>query len=317
MNEQLQKSILQTLAYWDIFEHPLTKEELYHRFFDTNFTDLRLSYVDFINQLEQMEHLQQIEQKDGFNFLPGREKIVDTRQLRVKWIEKKMKIAKRGIKKLARIPFVRAVFVCNTLAMGTADEDSDIDVLIIVRKGRIFLTRVLSVLVLSLFGLRRTKKKINNKICLSFYLADDNLNLEKIAIKDDLYLINWLNNLLPAYDPSDLHGSILRANKWAEKYLVNGWKNMECGMWNVECVGMLKKFFEKLWGGRYGDLIEAQAKGAQLTKMKLNYTSVQNALDTRVVVSDSMLKFHEKDRRLEYRERWEEKCRQISNSPNF
>ena len=78
-----------------------------------------------------------------------------------------------------------------------------------------------------------------------------------------------------------------------------------------------KKILEKVWGAKYGDLIEAQAKGAQLAKMKMNYNSAQNIPDTRVIVSDSMLKFHENDRREEYREKWLEKCREISNSPNF
>ncbi len=306
--EKLQKSILQTLAYWDIFEYPLTKEELW-RFLYTDYTDFKLDYTEFLIQLDSLHGV--VEQSRGFYFLPGQEEVVAVRQNKVKWIEKKMKIAKRGIKKLFAIPFVRAVFVCNTVAMGTADKDSDIDILIIARKGRIFLVRVLSVLVLSLFRLRRTKKKINNKICLSFYLADDNLNLEKIAIKDDIYLVNWLNNLIPVYDPDDLHEDVLRANGWVNKYLVNGLKNVESGKWKVESGKWFKGLIEKMWGGEYGNLLEKQAKGAQLAKMKLNYTSVQNANDTRVVVSDSILKFHEKDKREEYRDKWLEKCKKI------
>lgn len=302
MNDQLQKSILQTLSFWDIFDYPLTKEELYHGLCCIDDTDFRIEYTDF---LQQFEHLEHIEHKDWFYFLPGREEIVAKRQLKVKLIEQKMKIARRGIKKLAKVPFVRAVFVCNTVAMGFADEDSDIDVFIIVKKGRIWLARFLATLALSLFGLRRTKTKIKNRICLSFYLSDDSLNLEKIAVKDDIYLIYWIDNLIPVYDPHNLHQSILQANRWVRKYLPNGLRTY-LGV-GAYCNTLIRKLFEKMWGGSYGDLIEKQAKGIQQAKMKINSRSAQNASDTRVVVSDSMLKFHETDRREEYKKMWVEK----------
>jgi hypothetical protein len=55
----------------------------------------------------------------------------------------------------------------------------------------------------------------------------------------------------------------------------------------------------------------------QLAKMKMNLHSLQNEADTRVVISDEMLKFHENDRREEYRDKWLEKCNKIFNSINF
>jgi len=312
---KFQKIILQTLAFWDMFEHPLTKEELYHGLCYTDSTDYKLDYVNYLNQLEQLVLLQQFEQQEGFYFLAGRGAIVAIRQNRIRIIEDKMKIAKRGIRKLSKVPFVRAVFVCNTLAMGVSDEDSDIDVLVIVKNGRLWLARLLATIVLSLFGLRRTKNKIKDKICLSFYLADNNLNLEKIAIQSpDIYLMYWINNLIPVYDPDKLHSSMMKANSWVKKFLPNGLQAYEVGVqWRVGANGrspvpIIKNLLEKFWGGGYGDLIENQAKGIQQAKMKRNYLSLQNVGDTRVVVNDQIMKFHETDRREEYRDRWVEKC---------
>jgi len=306
MDEKLKQSILQTLAYFDIFNYPLTGPELHQYLWGCK---KKINLADFLIQLSNQDFLGF---KDGFYFLHGREEVVAERQSLVKILEKKMKIAVRGGKKIATVPFVRAVFVCNTLGGVGLSEDSDIDVFIIVKKGRLWLSRMLVTFILSIFGLRRTKTKINNRICLSFYVTDENLNLFKVALSEpDIYLVYWLDQLIPIYDPDNLHKSIMKANVWTEKYLSNGLKEFQVSdRWQVRLGGFkfgLKNFFEKTWGSAYGEMLEKQAKGIQITRMKKNYTSVQNQPDTRVVVNDGMLKFHENDRREEYRKKWEDK----------
>lgn len=299
--------ILQTLAYFDVFGYPLTREEIF-RFIYTEGKEVKEG-TEFFNILQDLDS------KEGYYFLPGRGEIVEKRQRNIWFVESKMKRALRGIKKLARVPFVRAVFVCNTVAGVGVEESSDIDVFIITKKGRIFLARAVATFYLGLFNMRRTKRKIKNKICLSFYVADNNLNLQSVAFENDVYLMYWLAQLIPVYDPDNLFGSLQKANTWVKKYLPNAFQSYNLiPRWKVESgkVGSgIKRFLEKIWIGNYGDLMEKQAKGMQLNKMKMNVSSVQDENDTRVVVSDVMLKFHEKDRREEYRGIWENKCNKL------
>ena len=315
MDEKLKQSILKTLAYFDVFGYPLTKEEIwkylvYYGYPDN--TDLWITYTDFVCQLQQLEQLHQFQHKDGFYFLSGREENVAIRQRAVKWFEQKMKIAKRAVKKIRWAPFLRAVFVCNTLAGPGLKEESDIDVFIITRRGRIWLVRFLATLVLKFFRLRTFKNKTKDKVCLSFYVTDDNLNLSKIAIDEDVYLMYWLAQLIPIYDPDNLRSSIQRANQWVKKYLPNAFVPFELSerlrVGNRKISKFVKNLLEKIWGGGYGDLMERQAREAQKARIKMSYKGAG------VIVNDSMLKFHENDRRAEYRQRWLEK---ISNSPNF
>lgn len=298
MGEKIRESILRTLAYFDIFCYPLTEQEIRRYIYCADSTDT----ADLAAVLCGLQH------KDGFYFLPCREETIVARQRAIRLVEDKMKVAVKGIKKIRWVPFVRAVFVCNTVAGAVAEENSDVDVFIVVKQGRIWLARALATLTLSFFRLRRTKRKIKNRICLSFYVTDDNLNLENIAIEDDVYLKYWLAQLFPVYDPDNLLAQIQIANQWVKKNLPNAFVPfVPISRWQVRDSRLsvkIKNLLEKMWSGGYGDLMEAQARGMQKARMALNYMSAQNEPDTRVVVSDSMLKFHEKDSREGYRDEW-------------
>ena len=310
----MSNSVLKTLAYFDIFNTPLTKEEI----FRWNWEETAPDYLSFIKNLNSLTDKKIIESKDGYYFLPGREDSVYLRQKTVPIIDKKMRTAVKGIKKIRWVPFIEAVFVCNTVAGAGVKPDSDIDVFIISQKGRLWISRLLATLTLGIFRLRRNKTKIADRICLSFYATDDALDLSKIKIEgEDIYLIFWLDNLIPVYDPKNIQAKIKQANLWIKKYIPNSNTDYETlDRWKVKDSGFskyVKLFFEKSWTGKYGDLVEAQAKGIQITKMKLNFDSAQNKGGTGVVISDSMLKFHENDRRNLYKEKWETKCTKINS----
>jgi len=70
----------------------------------------------------------------------------------------------------------------------------------------------------------------------------------------------------------------------------------------------IKNFFEKIWQGGYGDLMEKQAKSLQETKFKLSSRNFENK-DKKVILNDKMLKFHENDRRKKYQQQWLENCK--------
>lgn len=291
-----EQSVLKTLAFFDLFDYPLTEKELE-----------RFLYKDSDPPASQQGW--EARRAGDFFFLLGREEIVEKRKEGEKLFAEKIKIAQKAMRKILWVPFVRAVFVCNTSTGVGIKEGSDIDVFIIVRRGRLWLARILATFTLGLFGLRRTKVKIKNKICLSFYVTDNRLNLSDIALKDDIYLMYWLALLIPIYDPDNLGKSLRAANQWVIKNLPNAFKGEMNREWEVKKNSRIKKFLEKMWGGGYGDVMEHQAREAQKIKLKMNTNSVQDASDTRVIISDEMLKFHEGDRRSEYRDRWLARCK--------
>ena len=121
------------------------------------------------------------------------------------------------------IPFVKSIYVCNSLSFCSVKKDSDIDIFIVAKKNRLWLARFWSVLLFTIFGIRRYKEKITKRFCLSFYVTEDGLDLYRIAIKPiDIYLVYWIAHLQPIYIESKRYtNDIFKKNKWIGKYLPN------------------------------------------------------------------------------------------------
>lgn len=298
------RAIIETLAYFDVFDMPLTKEEVCKWLWKQKATLFEVN-----NMLDILYTESKISYAHGFYCLLGREDIIERRRLAVTIIDKKMDIATKATKRLRWIPFFQAMFVCNTVASSSASHCSDIDVFIVVKRDRLWLTRIFVTLTLSLFRMRRTKKHVTNRICLSFYVTDAHLDLSDVTIGEpDIYLVYWIDQLIPIYDPINILEDIFKKNNWAHTYLPNAFKHFILHpRWRVVDGVIAKKIrvmFETVWGGGYGDLLEAQAKSAQKKKMEMNLLSVRDQNDSRVVVNDTMFKFHENDRREYFREEW-------------
>lgn len=311
----LRQSIISTLAYFDLADFPLTAEE----FFIFLWQPPVASREDFLAALAELN----LPNQDDYYFLPGREKIVADRQRKFLISEQKLKIAKKAAKKIRSVPFLRAIFVCNSVGARQADEDSDIDFFIVTDPNRIWIVRFFTNLILRFFGLRTYGQKNKNKICLSFYVDTNHLDLASLrATESDIHFAYWVQQMLPIFDPDDYCSKFLQANQWTKMYLPNinlssrassqERRGISVQGNEIGLIGRIwKKIWEKMWQGSYGDVIEKQAKEIQLLKIKPAIKEKSKRNDNGVVISDSVLKFHENDARIKYKEDWERKIADI------
>jgi len=303
----LRQSIAQTLAYFDIFHCPLTREELYTYLW---MPPQSMNFLQFAQELEKEKGNTIFETGESYYFFPGQSESVAQRERRVWYIEKKLKIAKRAAWFLRFVPFVKAFFVCNQIQVGITKK-SDIDVLIIVEPGRLYITRLFVTLLLGIFRLRRGKKKITDRICLSFYVTNSALDFSNLKVGDeDIYFMYWLATLVPVYDPENYLQKIWDQNSWVLQSLPHVFQKIQISKeWQRKestFSSFIKKVLTKILQGKVGEALEKKAKQLQLKHMATNTTSVQN-IDSRVVISDTILKFHENDRRGRFQEEWKKK----------
>ncbi|MBT3418781.1 MAG: hypothetical protein HN726_00540 [Candidatus Magasanikbacteria bacterium] len=299
------QSILQTLAYFDLFDHPLTVFELYR----WRWGNIPIPFLDFLICIDELVTQGQIFSLSGYYGLSDREGlIVSIRETRVELIHRKMAVAVRGIKLLRFVPFIRAVFVCNTVAAGVANEKSDIDLFIVSKEHRLWLVRFFSTLLLRFFRLRTMGRKTSNRLCLSFFVSDKSLSFSSFSLKDDIYLHYWLLQLLPVYDPYNVLSSLFLEHNISSSLSISAFSSLTSrwGIIDIFFTRVWRSFFERIWGGGYGSFLEKQAKSFQLFQPYLRKVTEQSDMG-HILLSDDIIKLHDPDRRAEYKKKWQER----------
>lgn len=201
--------------------------------------------------------------------------------------------AKRHLGLLRWIPGVRSVAVVNTVAFGAADEESDIDLFIIARSGFLWWVRLVSTLLLHVRGVRRHGSKVAGRFCLSFFVDEEALDLRAIALEEDVYLAYWMVTMIPLVG-QETFDRFVAVNRPFALQTCAGWVALptvypRAGIPFVE--GLLLTVGAPL-------LLAVR----WLQRAKMRHFPVKIGPGADVVVNDHMLKFHNKDRRTQFRD---------------
>jgi hypothetical protein len=232
--------------------------------------------------------------------------------------EKKFKIARRAAKILKFIPSIKMIAVCNNFYYR---EESDVDFLIITSAKRLWLTRFFATIILDILHLRARGKKTADRICLSFYISENNLNLEDVALKSPLLfkegsgggfegdpcLACWLAFMEPIYG-YDTYEKFWQANNlpdsWFKKIFPNA--ELRCPPNNRRVRDnifsiIIKKIGGIIIFGGWGNFLEKIVEKIQRLKLSPRVKELAAQENTNVVLDERMLKFHEEDDRENFR----------------
>ncbi|MFA5248519.1 MAG: hypothetical protein WC415_04830 [Patescibacteria group bacterium] len=258
----------------------------------------------------------EVEMKNGFYFLSGREVLIEKRREFFYLAERKFKIARKATRILRFIPSIKMMAVCNNFYYRP---ESDIDFLIITAAKRLWLTRFLATIILDIFNLRARGKKTANRICLSFYLSENNLNLEEVALKPltvgeetlwngDPCLACWLAFMEPLYG-FEVYEKFWQANNlpksWFKKIFPNAFLRRSPQIRLVRdnhFSKIIKKIISILFLGSLGNLLEKISEKIQRLKLSARVKELAAQDNTNVVLDERILKFHEEDDRENFRE---------------
>ena len=299
----LPQAIIKTLAYFDVFNFPLTAWEIYKYLWVEDLVDKKVSYLAVRRALNELTN---INYQDGFYFLSGQSELVPLRKSRQLIAREKYRRARWVAALLSVLPFTKLVAVCNSLAYDNTRPESDIDFFIITSARKIWTVRFLATLMLKLLRLRPTAASKQNKICVNFIVGEDALNLQPLLIAGDVYFIYWFKQLVPLYNQGGIFGKFIKANDFIGKAVNNSVPPLFYSQRRIEpevAFKTAKLVLEIISGGVW---VENFCQKIQL-KLMPPALKQQAGASTAVVISDGVLKFHERDWREEYRDLWKKR----------
>lgn len=211
MRSPLETAILKTIHYADIFDYPLTAEEIQRYLIEhpTN-QDVEeiLTLMAAESRLTGAAHLY---------CLPDREEIIRLRKRRQTFSQPKLRRAKRVAAMLKFIPWVKLTGVTGALAMENSNENDDIDLMIITAPKRLWLTRGIAVTLLRLTGQYRRAGKTKDMICPNLMISEDVLGFPD----RDLFTAHEIVQMRPIFKRDRTYQKFLQANKWVGEFLPN------------------------------------------------------------------------------------------------
>lgn len=200
----LQRAIVLTLLYSDLFDYPLSDAEL-----------RRYLTVDCPTSETWDRALAPlvgpwVTRTDTWWTMAGRESLIETRRERHKHSDRLWRWAERYAAWMGRIPFVRMVGVCGSLAAGNATADADVDVFIITAKHRLWTVQVWAM------TLRRIASCVGVRVCPNYFLTLDSLRVEPRT----LYTAREVAQVVPLWG-AETYGRFLASNPWVQRLLPN------------------------------------------------------------------------------------------------
>lgn len=313
MEKSVAHGLLKTFAFFDLFAYPLTSYEAWKWLI----SNAPVPLTTTLAALDELVHRRALTLHKGFYCLPDRDHQIPQRRHRFRLAEQKWQKALAASSWLARFPFIRMIAIGNTLAYSNASKASDIDFLIVTEAGHIWTSRFFSASYFHFRGQRPTPHQIADTICLSFWITEERLNLQSVAIDaNDIYLSYWIAQLVPVYDPDQLYLNFWKENRsllqrlpHAQPLRPHQRRQIQPGSRSI----FLQNTFEMLLQKNRGKWLERKLQLFQLRRLPPLLKNQMNQ-NNGVVINDHMLKFHDHDRRIELRQQWETHAQQLIQS---
>ena len=291
----MEKAILKTLIYADIFDYPLKINEIHKWLIGRKVT---LRQVE--KALKRLSQVSSIKYQGGYYFLGWRNGLVAERRRREKQSAVYLKKVSLLSQILKVIPWIKLVGISGGLALHNASKKDDIDLFIITNKNRLWISRLLSLGLLSLTGQRRKVgekgRKIAGKLCINTLLED--MRLEQT--NKDIFVAHEVLQMKVLWQRDGVYSKYLSDNDWAFKFLPNWTTNVS----SPRRRGSNKQREMVNWIPAFaGMTMERIAKWFQL-KIMQKPTGMER-------IEDGALYFHPNDIRQEVLSKYEQKLKKI------
>jgi len=203
---EIRENILATLAYFDMFNYPLTRAEVFR------FLKNKYPYDAFDDALKCLLDSGKIHLFDKFYCLKNDHYMVVRRNEGNQKASELIAIAEKVGNILIRFPYVRGVAISGSLSKNFADEYSDIDLFIITAKNRLWIARTI------MHCFKKLTFLVNKEhyFCMNYYVDEQQM---EIAEKN-IYTAIEIGTLMPLQGDT-VFERFYAANAWTRNFLPN------------------------------------------------------------------------------------------------
>lgn len=290
--KSMDEAIIKALCYADIFNFPLTLEEIVRFVPGTE-----LSIDEAASRISNSKPLGRVVKKNTHMFyLEGREANCRVRQDREPVSKQKLEIALRRLIPLQGIPFLRTALITGALAAFNSPEGDDVDLLIISAPRRVW-TTYFFLRVWRLFG-------HNPDICFNMFLSEGNLELE--GGNQNFFYAREILGGIKVFNETGTFDRFLDRNPWVYDFFPSyiadgerlGFRICRSPRWRRRQAKL-----ERLLSGFPGDLLEYAVRKAQYRQMVKSTPGAAERMDSR------RIKLHKSDNRPPILNRYEQNVR--------
>lgn len=235
-----ENAAVQCILYFDVFNYPLTKEELFE---NMNFKG---RYTEIDTVVSRLVEMGIVTQTKGFIHLSSSSaEIIDKRIQYNENARKGMKKALRYSKLISKFPFVESVCISGSLSKGVLEPDGDVDYFIISKASRLWVCRSLLVGFKKIFLLNSRKY-----FCINYFLDATQLHIPD----RNIFVATEIKYLLPVFN-HELYLQFMKENEWSGDFITNK-KNNEGDYCMVYRKGIGRKITEAILSGKLGDKLD-------------------------------------------------------------
>ena len=249
----LETAILVTVAYYDVFNRPLTAPAIAGKLCGWQADEAAVRA-----ELTESRLLRRrLESTDGWFVLAGRLGLIQQFAAREKTRRQKWRRAEGFAAAAQYVPFMRGIIVGGSLAIGTVRPQSDIDLVCLTAERRLWTARLCAVTLRVAWNRRRRKPLLTpkqDKIDLLHMMTVDALE----AQRQSLYSAGLLRDGLVLHDEASAAHRYAAANGWVREYWP-GFEELCPAERPVLAHPILRRFrgaVEWVLSGRLGDGVE-------------------------------------------------------------
>ena len=273
-----------TVTYYDVFDMPLSAFEIWKHLMTQESEQMKrdqpCTLGDVVRFLASGRLDAKIGEKNGFYFLRGRAGLVAGRIRAEKVSAAKLKRMKGLARVLACIPYLRMLGATGSLAMKNGGRESDWDMFVVLRSGKIWTGRTILTGFLHLIGKRRHGDKVRDRACLNYFVTDDNL---EIGTKD-LFSAHEYRFFIPLLN-FRLFQIFELKNRWIRDYRPNFSLTTLASLWTVP---------ESVWSGRIRNMAERVFDVCDIERWLASWQKEKIRRNPKTATEGSLIEAHDR-----------------------